>query len=434
MPAFPADHLSILSLPSQFLRASDAANIDPVTLQRCNVAFDVMTGKPPQPKCVNDKSACDIVECWFEDEHYQIEWSDGKVSSYSVGWVEEALRTWEGEANNANQVYVAGLTEDALRSSPQLNMAFDDAITEKGMAEALSSLYKYGILLVTSTPIDDYGAGIAALSSALGGGSIKNDTNVVSQYSKGLDNAIVLPNGTDGPLRTLYGTVYCTSSSGQADGASLADSSFGHEALPLHTDMTYSRDPPGLQIFTMVQPSAAGGESVYCDGFAAADRLRRINPDAFNFLSTTPRRYYCVDKFTGWHMEASGPIIGVEKGEIVQIRHNDLDRMPDLPPKFDCSDDEIDEFYERQEAAHAAWDSILADDDMRLVVGLRPGDTVVVANQVSNVWQCLASVWRKQCAHLSDSSFSVGFMVALASTLVMMPLGPSADALQVKTN
>jgi Taurine catabolism dioxygenase TauD, TfdA family len=381
MPAYQEYSYPIHSLPPHFLRASDATNIDPVTLQRANVDFDRKTGKP-NPPAFNNESACEIVECSLADDHYQVEWKDGKLSSFSVVWVEEALRTWQGGTEDMNKVYIAGLTEESLRSSPQFNMKFDDVITANGMDKALRSLYRYGILLVTSTPIEDNGAGIAALASALGGGSLKNETNVVTQYAQGSDDVIVLPRGTDGPLRTLYGTVWSTSSSGQAAGSSLADSAFGCEALPLHTDMTYSRDPPGLQIFTMVQPAVSGGESIYCDGFAAADRLRRTNPDAFDFLSKTARRFYCVDKETGWHMEASGPIIAVDKGEIVQVRHNDLDRMPDLPTNWDCSDSDVDEFYERLQSAHAAWDNILVEDDMRVVVGLQPGETVVVANQV----------------------------------------------------
>jgi Taurine catabolism dioxygenase TauD, TfdA family len=389
MPAYKECVQPILSLPPQFLRASDATNIDPVTLQRTNVDFDRKIGKPNQ-RAVFNKSDGEIVDCSLEDDHYRIEWKDGNLSSFSVVWVEEALRSWQGGTEDTNKVYIAGLTEEDLRSSSQLNMKFNDAITTQGMDNALRSLYRYGILLVTNTPVDDNGAGIAALASALGGGSRKNDTNVVTQYAQGSDDVIVLPRGTDGPLRTLYGTVWSTSSSGQAAGSSLSDSAFGCEALPLHTDMTYSRDPPGLQIFTMVQPAVAGGESIYCDGFAAADRLYHTNPDAFDFLSKTVRRFYCIDKETGWHLEANGPIIAVEKGEIVQIRHNDLDRMPDLPPNWDCSVDDMDEFYERLQSAHAAWDSILAEDDMRLVVGLQPGDTVVVANQVcGHVGECV---------------------------------------------
>jgi Taurine catabolism dioxygenase TauD, TfdA family len=161
--------------------------------------------------------------------------------------------------------------------------------------------------------------------------------------------------------------------------------------LPLHTDMTYHRDPPGLQIFTMAQPAISGGESVFGDGFAVAERLRCTNPEAFDVLSTTVRRYRCIDCATGWHLEASGPVISDVNGEVVMIRHNDLDRLPDLPPA-DCGD--ADGFYAKLQAAHLAWDQILAEDDMRLVVRLQPGDTIVVANQVS-LLLCAAPVVRQ---------------------------------------
>jgi alpha-ketoglutarate-dependent taurine dioxygenase len=146
--------------------------------------------------------------------------------------------------------------------------------------------------------------------------------------------------------------------------------------------MTYMRDPPGLQIFTMARPATKGGESVFGDGFAAAEFLRGTNPAAFATLSSTTRRYRSVDASTGWHLEASGPIITVldrngHQDSVVGIRHNDLDRLPDLPPPSA----DPDEFYSQLIEAHQAWDEILARDDFRLVIGLEPGETMVVANQ-----------------------------------------------------
>lgn len=193
----------------------------------------------------------------------------------------------------------------------------------------------------------------------------------------------MLPHGTDGPLRTLYGTVWSTTSSGQAEGTSVADSAYESTELPLHTDLTYHGDPPGLQIFTMVQPAKKGGESIFGDGFAAAEHLRITNPAAFETLSRVSHRYRSVDRTTGWHLEAHGPVITTRFGQVTAIRHNDLDRLPDLPPSPHLSDKEMESFYQELRQAHAAWDAILAQDDFRLVFGLKPGETMVVANQVS---------------------------------------------------
>jgi alpha-ketoglutarate-dependent taurine dioxygenase len=155
--------------------------------------------------------------------------------------------------------------------------------------------------------------------------------------------------------------------------------------------MTYARDPPGLQIFTMVQPAVEGGESVFGDGFAVADELRSTDPEAFQVLCNTIRTYRSVDKETGWHLKASGPVIQMQSRTIAGIRHNDLDRLPDLPPADTFEPDAIKIYYKRLERAHASWDELLAQDKFRLVMKLQSGDTMVVANQVSLVNERLQS-------------------------------------------
>jgi hypothetical protein len=380
------EHYRILSLPQQYLRAMDASNYDPVTFQRTDVPYDLDDGKPP---LLNKDGATRpiIQDCYLENDFYHIEWDDGLRSEYSSVWVEEQIKSWK-DLSSGDRVLWTGMTNKSIRDSSALAMDFTETLTDDGMRQALSALYQYGILLVSDTPIDDDGAGVAALAAALGGGSVKNPvSSVLSNFLSG-KREIMLPRGTDGPLRTLYGTVWSTTSGGQPEGTSVADSAYGIESLPLHTDMTYHRDPPGLQIFTMVQPAGeGGGESIFCDGFAAADHLRKINPEAFATLSETIRRYRCVDEETGWHLEASGPVISVHNGAVIGIRHNDLDRLTDLPPP-EATGKEIDEFYDRLQAAHEAWDSVLAQDDFRLVVALQPGETMVVANQVSVVTRC----------------------------------------------
>lgn len=339
------------------------------------------------------------------------------VSYYSKDWVAQQLQYWQttttSEASDASscgppRILWADLDEEAVRASTDLlSLPFPAILTrDDGMTQALRALYQYGILLVTETPIDDGGAGIAALGAALGGGAVKNQLSIYQSYKQNGGGSsdsdhhhhLVLPHGTDGPLRTLYGTVWATSSSSQAEGSSRADSAYGTDGLPLHTDMTYHRDPPGLQIFTMAQPSQQGGESIFGDGFAAAERLRTRHPRAFQTLASTVRRYRCVDAETGWNLQATGPVIQTDcAGRVVAIRHNDLDRLPDLPPPphaMNSSDSNTAEsFYEQLEEAHDVWDGILGDDDIRLVMSLQAGETMVVANQV--------------CVHINKSGVAV---------------------------
>ena len=58
--------------------------------------------------------------------------------------------------------------------------------------------------------------------------------------------------------------------------------------------------------------------------------------------------------------------------------------------------------------AHQRWDEILGSDEVRLVVSLQPGDTVIVANQVS--WGCEA--FRSICRRRAIPMFSFSLYVA----------------------
>jgi hypothetical protein len=373
---------AIQSLPWQYLRASDPSNYDTSTYQRRDVPYDMKNGKPSLEKGQQKSYTIETVS--VDNDAYHVEWSDGRSSSYPMPYIQSQLQRWKGRTPE-DRILWSGLTEEKVRESSELSISFSELITDQGMKLAMTSLYEYGILLVTGTPVNDDGTGIAALGAALGGGSVKElrSNSILKNYLEG-GSEIILPHGTDGPLRTLYGTVWSTKSGGQADGSSVADSAYGSDGLPLHTDMTYNRDPPGLQIFTMVEPAISGGESIFADGFALATSLRESDPEAFGILSNTVRRYSCRDPGTGWQLEASGTVIQVSGyNQVVGIRHNDLDRMPDLPLSTAETEQDIDDFYHGLERAHAVWDSLIAQDEFRLVMKLQPGDTMVVANQVS---------------------------------------------------
>jgi hypothetical protein len=59
-----------------------------------------------------------------------------------------------------------------------------------------------------------------------------------------------------------------------------------------------------------------------------------------------------------------------------------LDRLPDLPPLDAIEGDTVDEYYSELRDAHNVLDKLLGSDEFRLVIALKPGDTVVLANQV----------------------------------------------------
>ena len=410
----------INQIPPHFLREADAANYDAITLQRNDVPFDNDSGKP-LPLNEQHSSKYVIRSSTFSNGYYNVEWEDGRRSRYPISWVKDTLARWKGKEDETTpRILWSNLTEAKVRSNSSLSLPFPDILEKSGMTKALKALYQYGFVLITDTPIDDGGAGIAALASAFSGGSNKNiaSSSLLLNYKSG-GTDIVLPNGTEGPLRTLYGTIWSTTSSAQSDGASVADSAYGKGSLPLHTDMTYHRDPPGLQIFTMVQSALEGGESVFADGFAAAAYLKKNHPDAFTTLSSIIRTYRSVDEATGWHLEASGPVIATaQNGVVTLIRHNDLDRLPDLPPRG-CTPEEIDLFYKKLANAHRQWDNVLSRDEFRLIMSLKPGDTAVVANQVR--WKEIDNSERYTTSLLTCCLSSVAFMLDIVSVPMIHP-------------
>mmetsp|Transcript_20083 Transcript_20083/g.29530 ORF Transcript_20083/g.29530 Transcript_20083/m.29530 type:complete len:533 (-) Transcript_20083:152-1750(-) len=427
---------SNLPLPPRFLRDMDESNFCPNTHQRTNVKFDIVTGKP-QSSVLEKTTVCSKINTAYYTSsdndtkgRLVVEWKDGLVSEYPMKWIEEEVSRWHGlptenssattkahhsNHNNPSLIPYIGnrtlwkdLNEADLRQPykshpknttlPGMSLSFSDVLhSADGMHRALTILHRYGILLVTDAPILDEMShavsSIAAFASAISGGSVKQPTSSLLPHYRNNNNSkqqhhlTVLPNGTDGPQRTLYGTVWSLESSFQTEqGASMADSAYGHDGLPLHTDMAYMVDPPGLQIFAVRNSASQGGESVFADGFRIAHDLKMLHPDAFKTLSTVKRRYRCIDEETGWHLEAVGCAIEVNHYDndacvITKIRHNDLDRLADLPPPSLSTEKEQHEFYQDLQYAHQKWDEMLAKDDYRLVVPLKPGDIVAVANQ-----------------------------------------------------
>ncbi|GFH53937.1 trimethyllysine dioxygenase [Chaetoceros tenuissimus] len=405
----------ISQLPPQFLRMSCDDCFDPKTHQRSDVKVDINDGRPIQ-QAIEGK-IFDIREIVFDSSSnsYIVHFQDGHENTFSKDWVEMQISRMQGMKDLTSLSPIISRTpwtnlqdidlrrpysndcEENMEGIEGMAFSFHDLVLsenhEHNVDKALELLHRYGILLVSSTPVDDNGAAIAALSSVFSGAAFKTspDTSPLAHYRHGIEQGIkpnsvpCLGDAADGPYRTLFGGVWSTHSSQMTEGTSTADSAYGNDALPLHTDMTYYRDPPGLQIFTMVSPADQGGESIFTDGLAVGERMRKEYPKEFEILCSTSRRYRSIDDKTGWHLEACGPIFQTSSlnarnnfGPILSIRHNDLDRLPDLPVVILKN---YDTFYKDLIDSHKVLDKLLSSDEFRLVIGLQAGETVVVSNQ-----------------------------------------------------
>ncbi len=170
--------------------------------------------------------------------------------------------------------------------------------------------------------------------------------------------------------RTVFGDLWTLSTEVTAH----ADSAYGQATLEPHTDGTYSHDAPGLQQFVCQERTGEGGESVVVDGFAAAEALRKEQPEAFEILADVAVPAHYMEE--GVHLRARRPTIRVDpRGRLEQISFNNYDRSPFVLPL-----DRQNDWYE----AYAALHRLITDRDRWWARRLEPGDALIVDN-----WRCL---------------------------------------------
>lgn len=142
--------------------------------------------------------------------------------------------------------------------------------------------------------------------------------------------------------------------------------------LQAHTDNPY-RDPvPTIQVLYCLESSAAGGENMVVDGFAAALRLKEENPEWFDLLAGHCARFeYAGD--AGVCLTSRRPMIELAPdGELIGIRFNNrsLAAITDVP--FD----KMQDYY----AAYRRLGEIIDDTAMEVTFRLEPGEAFVVDN------------------------------------------------------
>mmetsp|Transcript_5144 Transcript_5144/g.12089 ORF Transcript_5144/g.12089 Transcript_5144/m.12089 type:complete len:408 (-) Transcript_5144:327-1550(-) len=86
------------------------------------------------------------------------------------------------------------------------------------------------------------------------------------------------------------------------------------DALGLHTDLPFYAAPPGAQLLHFIRKDESGGASTFCDGMAAADELRAIDPEGWKLLTTVPVVFEDIDPSENpkYHLEAAHPVLELD--------------------------------------------------------------------------------------------------------------------------
>ncbi|WP_065323604.1 2-trimethylaminoethylphosphonate dioxygenase [Tritonibacter mobilis] len=142
--------------------------------------------------------------------------------------------------------------------------------------------------------------------------------------------------------------------------------------LQAHTDNPY-RDPvPTVQVLYCLESSAAGGENMVVDGFAAAQRLREENENYFNVLADYCARFEYAGE-AGVCLTSRRPMIELAPdGELIGLRFNNRS----LAAVTDVPFEKMDTYY----AAYRRLGEIIDDTEMEVTFRLKPGEAFIVDN------------------------------------------------------
>ena len=83
------------------------------------------------------------------------------------------------------------------------------------------------------------------------------------------------------------------------------------QTLPLHTDLPFYKVAPDIQMLHCINPAPphiGGGESTFCDGVAAAQKLRDMDYDAYRILCDTKVQYHDYNE-EKWYLKDEKSVI-----------------------------------------------------------------------------------------------------------------------------
>jgi gamma-butyrobetaine dioxygenase len=150
---------------------------------------------------------------------------------------------------------------------------------------------------------------------------------------------------------------------------------YTNQALELHADNPY-RDPvPTLQLLHAITiDDAGGGETLFADGFAHAEALRREAPDAFAVLAHTPVRFTFAAA-AGERWSHTAPVLSLDASgaiETVRLNHRSLDLAPGDAAATDVWYDAYLAYYRRLHAPRAMFGRRLAPGEVVIFDNRRP--------------------------------------------------------------
>ncbi|KAG1673058.1 Gamma-butyrobetaine dioxygenase [Nymphon striatum] len=308
--------------------------IEPSTKQKIMDSPSLDVNIVPKVKQVNENGQLDII--WADDE--------GHHSVYDSHWLLQRGEcfyqdTFEASADVSHRPPVEEWDRMSIwKSFPEV--PFKQIQRADGLNSWLEMVHKYGIAVIRDVPTSE-------------------------------DQLVKFVNRFAYVKETAYGITFDVKS--DPEPVHLANTSL---KLDYHTDLNYREKSPGLQLLHCLEAhyegeGESGGQSMFVDGFKAADWLQENHPSAFHLLSTTPIRFsiYLGNKRYVQHW----PIICVDNnGDIQEIHHNNRTMGPLQVPNH-----MVIPFYH----AYKIFTEKIRDQALELRFNLVPGDLVAFNNR-----------------------------------------------------
>ena len=157
---------------------------------------------------------------------------------------------------------------------------------------------------------------------------------------------------------------------------------FDNIYLQHHTDFTYCKKCPDVALFHCLNNADSGGDSLWVDGFACAEELRRTDPAAFDLLTKVNVRH--MDITDKWDLQAVHPTIEIDHatGTLQRIYFNERTRdswraWNDQQKQGHKDDPQCTvDFYN----ALKTFEKIIENKDFHMKTPLQPGEMVVFDN------------------------------------------------------
>ena len=272
-------------------------------------------------------------EMILDDDAVTITWrTDGHVSRFPNGWLRRnCYDGWALEERSEPRVLWDATIASALPTVEHAAIVG----SEEGLRDWLHQLRTYGFSIVRNAP---------------------QRTGVVMDAVRRI-----------GFLReTHFGTDFIVESKPNPENVA-----YTSIELKTHNDLSNCEAPPGIQFLHCIQFDADGGDSILVDGFAAAEKLRQANPDAFDLLAGTPVQYRFHDHDRDIVYRA--PMIELDHvGRVKEVRVN-----RQLEAALDIDHELIVSYI----TAKQEFVRILRDAAQELRFKLQPGDIMSFHNR-----------------------------------------------------